>query len=491
MSVSSVAAIAMNVPLEVAGLVLAAEPLDRALGGERLSSGTAVGRDEHDAAVAGEQALDLLQADLAAADDEAAPTGQLQAGDVERRLEHPLHARLIADPAPELADALLALYAAAGMTSHGTTAIPYPGGWDGRWECGTLAPVPPSPGAPMRNLRMLLAREPAASGRSSLILPVLSWTSSRSTRPAIAAVVVATPRRLRLACSSRRSPRATAAVTAPSASRPSRNAVRASGSAPPRSAAQRSDSRPCSSRADAVAARSSAGSYGSQRAERSRVGWDASWRVGEVLGEPHRRGRRGDAVLVDPGDLRARPAGDQLAMVAVAAPDRQRPLGERVASAIASSSLARLLHREHGAGHGLAQQLGVGRHVAEHHRGVERARDRRAARRGPPHMRVAPAASAAATSASTRSRAAMLGSGPTSVSGRLGSPTRSLRAAVVELGGQRRLRAAAPRSHGPSRGVAAAGAGEGGPERRRLTTRSSGAPSSTSIVPFGATADRA
>ena len=45
---------------------------------------------------------------VTAADDDAAAAGELQAGDVERRLQHALHAGLIADPAPELTDAFLA-----------------------------------------------------------------------------------------------------------------------------------------------------------------------------------------------------------------------------------------------------------------------------------------------------------------------------------------------------------------------------------------------
>ena len=119
----------MNVRSRSLGLVLAADPLDRALGGERLQLGHRVGRDEHDAAVAGEQALDLLEPDLAAADDEAAPPGQLQAGDVERRLEHPLHAGLVAEPAAELADALLALIRG-GRHSISTVLRSVPGsGW--------------------------------------------------------------------------------------------------------------------------------------------------------------------------------------------------------------------------------------------------------------------------------------------------------------------------------------------------------------------------
>ena len=72
-------------------------------------------RDQHDAAVAGEQALDLLEPDLPAADDDAAAAGQLEAGDVERRVEHVAHAGLVADPAAELADAF---FAGIGLSWH-------------------------------------------------------------------------------------------------------------------------------------------------------------------------------------------------------------------------------------------------------------------------------------------------------------------------------------------------------------------------------------
>src|SRR3954451_8592376 len=94
--------------LEVARLVAPPDPLDRALGGERLQLRHRVGRHEHHPAVAGEQALDLLQPDLPAPDDDAAAARQPEARDVERRLQHSLHAGLVADPAMELADALLA-----------------------------------------------------------------------------------------------------------------------------------------------------------------------------------------------------------------------------------------------------------------------------------------------------------------------------------------------------------------------------------------------
>ena len=94
--------------LEVAHAgVLAPLPGDRALARQLLELGHRGRRDERHVAVAGEQPLDLLEADLPAADDEAAPALQLQARDVERRVEHVPHAGLVADPAAELADALL------------------------------------------------------------------------------------------------------------------------------------------------------------------------------------------------------------------------------------------------------------------------------------------------------------------------------------------------------------------------------------------------
>jgi hypothetical protein len=67
-----------------------------------------VGGDQRDVAVAGEQPLDLLEPDVTAAHDQAAPPAEPQAGDVEGRVEHALDARLVADPLAELADAFLA-----------------------------------------------------------------------------------------------------------------------------------------------------------------------------------------------------------------------------------------------------------------------------------------------------------------------------------------------------------------------------------------------
>jgi hypothetical protein len=62
-----------------------------------------------DVAVAEEQSLDLLEADVASADHQAAAPLELQARHIERGLQHVPHAGLVADPALELADALLAL----------------------------------------------------------------------------------------------------------------------------------------------------------------------------------------------------------------------------------------------------------------------------------------------------------------------------------------------------------------------------------------------
>ena len=59
--------------LEVGGVELAPLPGDRALGGEPLDLGVRrLGRDDDHVAAAGEQALDLLERDVAGADDQAA-----------------------------------------------------------------------------------------------------------------------------------------------------------------------------------------------------------------------------------------------------------------------------------------------------------------------------------------------------------------------------------------------------------------------------------
>ena len=114
-SVSLVAAIAMNVasrsPVSYSRRIHSIEPSDAKL----AQLGLGLGRDQDDAAVAGQQALDLLQADLAAAHDDAAPARELQARDVERRVEHVAHAGLVTDPAPVLADAL---FPCIGLSRH-------------------------------------------------------------------------------------------------------------------------------------------------------------------------------------------------------------------------------------------------------------------------------------------------------------------------------------------------------------------------------------
>ena len=107
-SVSSVAAIAIRQPSRSPAGVLAALPPDRALERQLDELRMGLGGDQRHVGVAREQALDLLEPDVAAADDHAAPAGQPQARDVERRLQHPLHARLVARALAELADALLA-----------------------------------------------------------------------------------------------------------------------------------------------------------------------------------------------------------------------------------------------------------------------------------------------------------------------------------------------------------------------------------------------
>ena len=99
---------AMNLPSRSRRLIWALFPGDRALGRKRLQPGVGVGRDERYIAVTGEHALDLFEADVAAADDEAVAPFQAQAGDVKGRLEHAAHAALIADTPAVLADAFLA-----------------------------------------------------------------------------------------------------------------------------------------------------------------------------------------------------------------------------------------------------------------------------------------------------------------------------------------------------------------------------------------------
>ena len=99
-SVLSVHAITMKTPSRSAGPAYSrASQVIEPSAASASSSGPASGEIDGHVAAAGEQALGLLQAHRAAADDEAAATLQLQARDVERRVQHVLHAGLVADPA--------------------------------------------------------------------------------------------------------------------------------------------------------------------------------------------------------------------------------------------------------------------------------------------------------------------------------------------------------------------------------------------------------
>ena len=150
---------------------------------------------------------------------------------------------------------------------------------------------------------------------------------------------------------------------------------------------------------------------------------------GDVLGEPDRRGRRGDAVLVDPGDLGAELARDPLAAGAVAGPDRQRavrcrgrarsppPRSPPRAARAPDRARARAAARPPAA----RRAARPARRTLRRRRAPRRDRRTVASRPPPPPARRAPRRGRAA---------AALASGPTSVSGRLGSPTRSLRAAA-------------------------------------------------------------
>ena len=107
-SVSDVAAMARKRPSRSPGSNRRCVKLDVAGRGERAHLGARLGGDHVDVRVAGEQALDLLEADVSGPDDQAPAPGQLEAGDVERRLEHVGDAALIASLQPVLADARLA-----------------------------------------------------------------------------------------------------------------------------------------------------------------------------------------------------------------------------------------------------------------------------------------------------------------------------------------------------------------------------------------------
>ena len=101
--------------------VLALVPANRSLERQLHELGVGVGGDQRHVGVAREQALDLLQPDVAAAHYHAAPAAQAQARNVERRLEHALNAGLIADPPAELADTFLA---GVGLGRHRSTGYP-------------------------------------------------------------------------------------------------------------------------------------------------------------------------------------------------------------------------------------------------------------------------------------------------------------------------------------------------------------------------------
>jgi hypothetical protein len=102
--------------LEILGPVLATLPADGALGGKITERLDRLGRHQRDVAVAGQQPLDLLEAHIAAAHHQAPAAAEPQACDVEGGLEHALHAALVADPLPEMADAFLA---GIGLSGHG------------------------------------------------------------------------------------------------------------------------------------------------------------------------------------------------------------------------------------------------------------------------------------------------------------------------------------------------------------------------------------
>jgi hypothetical protein len=95
--------------------VLTLFPPDRALERKLRELGMGLGCDQGHVGVAGEQALDLLEPDVTAADDHAPPAAQPQARDVERRLEHALDARLVARAATQLTNAL---FTAIGLSGH-------------------------------------------------------------------------------------------------------------------------------------------------------------------------------------------------------------------------------------------------------------------------------------------------------------------------------------------------------------------------------------
>ena len=110
-----VAAIARKWPSTIARRERPLGPLDIAGGDQRADAVAGVRCDHVHLGVAGQKALDLLEADVARADDQAAAAGQLQAGDVKRRLEHVGDAALVAQLEPVLAHARLT---AIGLSGH-------------------------------------------------------------------------------------------------------------------------------------------------------------------------------------------------------------------------------------------------------------------------------------------------------------------------------------------------------------------------------------
>ena len=108
-SVSSVAGDDHEGALEVLGAgVRAPLPRDRALGGQLLrAAGPASGEISVTSPSQASRPSTFSRPISPAADDQAPPPRELQARDVERRVEHVAHAGLVADPAAELADALL------------------------------------------------------------------------------------------------------------------------------------------------------------------------------------------------------------------------------------------------------------------------------------------------------------------------------------------------------------------------------------------------
>ena len=268
----------------------------------------------------------------------------------------------------------------------------------------------------MRNLRMLLPREPAALGSLvASVMPVLVLLGrdpGRRGRGRRSRGGGQHRRRLRRArARRRRAPSARAERRACSVTR----ARAPRGLAAPRSgraAARRCAAPPSArTRARAGAARRRsrrAAAPGRTAASGPSAAASAGTRAGawrDVLGKPHRRRRRGDAVLVDPGDLRAQPRARSARR---GRGRRSRPrasprlrAGERDRLVLAGCLLTRA---STGPGTGSRSSAASGAARAEHNRRVERARDAGQLERAAAHARRAPAASACATSASTRSR---------------------------------------------------------------------------------------